>query len=446
VSVRQLKVALFLGAGASVPYGKPTTQKLKEQLQPKYEEKPNSTRTPEEHYLSSIMDFPYFEDIEHVLQGIKELDDFLTRSKYGGRYLLENIPQYVARDDRRPWPLKNLAEKLGAMRRRVEDDVFTNYSWDHTADGSLATIVGQLFNLIKNYSEDIHVFTTNYDRAVEEYCSNGNRKCRCIDGFKLEQFSNRRLWEGKFEYIREPDMTNVYLCKLHGSLSWKKHKLYGIEATTEERRSLDPNYVENLLVYPTVSPKDGQEIEPYRTIREEFRKYMETADVCIVIGFSFRDEHINSVFREFFERGKHLMVISPSAEANIFQNFFQKAVPEEDGNIGLTPDAEIRAVFREQKKICIIGHPITQQNIGAITSTAELAIHVATTGDLDEVLTNEEIKEKLDGLDGAIDTEMDDSAEAPAEDRPNYVAKINALRAEYDRLKGILQKRGISYP
>jgi hypothetical protein len=33
---RQLRLALFLGAGASVPYGKPTTRKLKDELVIKY--------------------------------------------------------------------------------------------------------------------------------------------------------------------------------------------------------------------------------------------------------------------------------------------------------------------------------------------------------------------------------------------------------------------------
>jgi hypothetical protein len=107
---------------------------------------------------------------------------------------------------------------------------------------------------------------------------------------------------GSYSYPKvDNKITNVYLYKLHGSLNWKRHKIYDIEATSEERRSYDSNYVENLLVYPTLSPKDGAEVEPYKTIREEFRKYMEGADLCIVIGFSFRDMHINTIFSDFLK-------------------------------------------------------------------------------------------------------------------------------------------------
>lgn len=68
---------------------------------------------------------------------------------------------------------------------------------------------------------------------------------------------------GSYSYPKvDNKITNVYLYKLHGSLNWKRHKIYDIEATSEERRSYDSNYVENLLVYPTLSPKDGAEVEP----------------------------------------------------------------------------------------------------------------------------------------------------------------------------------------
>jgi hypothetical protein len=184
----------------------------------------------------------------------------------------------------------------------LEDDVFENYAWDYSVDPKLDAVFDSLFGLIKNKSNDIQVFTTNYDRAVEEYCSKREKNCRFIDGFQSDEYSNRRVWgRGYSSPHVEEEKTNVYLYKLHGSLNWKKHKLYGIEATGEERRSSDPNYVENLLVYPTLSPKGGAEIEPYKTIREEFKRYMEIADACIIIGFSFRDSHINMIFSDFIK-------------------------------------------------------------------------------------------------------------------------------------------------
>jgi len=73
----ELKIALFLGAGASVPFDLPETRQLKVRLSKKYYYNDLAASTPEQFYLESILNFPEFDDIEHVLQCIKEIDDFL---------------------------------------------------------------------------------------------------------------------------------------------------------------------------------------------------------------------------------------------------------------------------------------------------------------------------------------------------------------------------------
>ena len=118
----------------------------------------------------------------------------------------------------------------------------------------------------------------------------------------------------------------MYLYKLHGSPDWKRHKKHGIVATGEEAPSLDPKYTEPMLVYPTLSPKVGKERDPYMTIRRKFKEeLLAKTDVCIVIGFSFRDEHISLIFTHFLKSiGKTLIVLSKSAEENIDKNLLQK--------------------------------------------------------------------------------------------------------------------------
>ena len=41
--------------------------------------------------------------------------------------------------------------------------LFENYFWDHSADNTVDLGFNQLFSLIKKYSREIHVFTTNFD-------------------------------------------------------------------------------------------------------------------------------------------------------------------------------------------------------------------------------------------------------------------------------------------
>ncbi len=379
--IRELKIGLFLGAGASVAFGKPTTQQLRSQLVEKYKYDDAAGTTPEQYFLFSIISFPKFEDIEHVLQCIKEVDDFFLNSQYGGKYLLEREYKLAFQDPRRPWEFKEFTNRTKAIRKMMEDDVFENYSWNHSADLALGQICEHLLNAVRKYSKEVNIFSTNYDRAIEEYCSNQERRCRCIDGFKYDEYSGRRRWTGSFSYPTEGGITNVYLYKLHGSLNWKMHKIYGIEATSEERRSSDSNYTENLLVYPTVSPKDGQEIEPYKTIRDGFKKFMESADACIVIGFSFRDEHINTIFKDFLKRGKSIIAISPSADKNVYENLLKRTVPDPEGTVPHKKDESIVCLFRENRKVITINQPLTLENADKVTGLASAAIDVLSTGE-----------------------------------------------------------------
>lgn len=239
---------------------------------------------------------------------------------------------------------------------------------------SFGVLYDQLFGALRKHSKELHVFTSNYDRAIEEYCSKEERKCRCIYGFYFDQFSKRRRWDGKFLYPIEEGFTNVYLCKLHGSLTWKKHKACGIVETGEERRSSDANYLKNLLVYPTLSPKDGQEIEPYSTMREEFKSFMVVSDVCVVIGFSFRDEHLNAIFSDFYKRGKSIIVVSPSADKNVFGNLLRKEIPEVEGRVPHKDNSSIIALYRENKRMITLNYETDEKNIGDISSLVSAAL------------------------------------------------------------------------
>jgi hypothetical protein len=353
---------LFLGAGASVPYRKPTTKQFKHILMNKYKYEKHTDTSKEQYYLDSILNFPDFHDIEDVLQCVKEIEDFFSNSKFGGRFL-ESKHEIKSTQPPRPWELKYMIDNIKKIRRIIEDDVFSNYAWDHSDDPILDTVIPTIFKIAQTGSNKIHIFTTNYDRSIEEYCSDSNRKLRCIDGFRRDEFNNRRIWDGNFEYPVDENSVNVYLYKLHGSLNWKRHRKYGIEATSEETRSPDPNYIENLLVYPTISPKDGEEKEPYKTIRERFEKYMNTANVCIVIGFSFRDEHINKIFSSFIHSNRKLIVISNSAFHNLYTNLLKKDISDFDGK-----EEEIKGVkvYSEKNNFIAINSNIDTNNIQSI--------------------------------------------------------------------------------
>jgi hypothetical protein len=375
------RIALFLGAGASVPFEKPTTSGLRTKLIDEYSKRPK-TNDPEgwlNRLLHSILSFDKFEDIEHVLQALKEIDDFFPNNQqqqYGGRYLQSIIHEYSP-DIHVKWEFGEYLKLIKPQRERIAEHIFDNYRWESDFDEALGQVYEPLFGEIKKYSKDvIHVFTTNYDRAIEVYCSEPERKCRLINGFSYYESSRKHFWDKDNGYdippppsVQDDGVTNVCLYKLHGSLDWKKDESGRIEATTGETPINEPKYVEDMLIYPTLSPKDGPEVEPYIIIRDKFRSIMEKVGVCIVIGFSFRDEHIKNIFSDFLKFGKRrLIVVSRSAGKNIEGNLLGEEELARAKKSTLVDDKKIKTYDIDGSKIIAINYNITARDADKIVT------------------------------------------------------------------------------
>ncbi|MFY9300115.1 MAG: SIR2 family protein [Candidatus Nitrosotenuis sp.] len=349
-----MKITIFLGAGASVPFGKPTTKELKENLLKKYEHKSPYP------FLRYLLEYKDHEDIEHILQTIKDIQFF--KNSFGGNFFNQPSFQIYFHILGSQIPYQTFVNELNPIQELLENEVFQNYSWKHKTnvddDQALRDMFLPIFDRLRKSSEKLNVFTTNYDQAIEEFCSLNN-EFRCVDGFKFDPDSRRLLWnKGDYTYFdKNTDSVNVYLYKLHGSLNWKLHRKYGPERTTFESKPTDEKYEEDFLIYPTLSPKDGAKKEPYKTIRKHFSQEMSKSDGCIVIGFSFRDQHLNEIFTEFVKNGKALIVISPSSVENVCKNLLDEPIPEYDKNrINTFPS-------KNYSRISCIPQPISKTNV-----------------------------------------------------------------------------------
>jgi hypothetical protein len=242
------KPILFLGSGASVPFGLPTTIELRKRLKSKYRPKTSHTF---DAFISSFLEFEGFQDIEHVLQCLHDL--YLFADTYGGRYLFDTEKgrgTYTVYGYQET--LMDLLSNSINVKRIMEDEVYNHYSRDNLKVNDLNFIFNSIFETIKGYSAMIEVFTTNYDVAVEEYLENNS--IMYADGFKLHPYKKRFLWDPTI--YNDPEST-VRVYKLHGSLNWKEHRKHGIEKTTTQRKAFEPDYTRDLIVYPTISPKEG---------------------------------------------------------------------------------------------------------------------------------------------------------------------------------------------
>ncbi|MDE1862837.1 MAG: SIR2 family protein [Thaumarchaeota archaeon] len=341
-----MNVALFLGAGASVPFGKPTTKVLKEKL--------SEIHTLEPQFISWFLHNESYPDIEYVFQAINEIQDF--SKSHGVKIFHGNL--YMHHDSFNT-SFSDFVEKINNVRQFLEKEIFHYYSWDDKYDDILVPMYVHTLSILEKISDKIIIFTTNYDRAIEEFCSRG-RAYRCVDGFKQDLSSQRFIWNnGDFSYFDgSMDKKNIYLYKLHGSLNWKIHKKFGIERTSSEDISGDPNYQNNLLIYPSLSLKDGITEEPYNSIRKNFENMMKNdLDACIVIGFSFRDNYLNQIFKDFVNNKKKLIVISPHAYDDVSTNLGY--------NLGENFDKKRTGVIPSNNNVFCIPDIVTTQNIAS---------------------------------------------------------------------------------
>jgi hypothetical protein len=100
---------------------------------------------------------------------------------------------------------------------------------------------------------------------------------------------------------------------------------------TEKIMTDDWHYTADLLVKPTLSPKEEEGEEPFRTLIDNFSEKLMKIDVCIIIGFSLRDRRITQILHEYLTRGKKLILVSSNARRH-FEESLGKIGEEYDGN------------------------------------------------------------------------------------------------------------------
>lgn len=298
-----MNVSLFLGAGASVPYDKPTTKTFKDAL---------LRQAGRGDIWHAILSSPLHEDVEAVFSVMKDLAELLQND--GGIFYIEHNDQ-----------LKNEADTISTAYQFLINKVYETYAWDHTHNDALHHTLGPLIVMLERLSKTVNIFTTNYDRSVEQYCDIADPAIYLADGFVPS--GGKYVWNGWSDppgnvfnnRDQQAGTRGVRLYKLHGSLTWRRNLAMGeiIKNDTEEI-SRDKNY-DNLLIYPSRSSKFIDD-EPYNSTFEAFSSTLRLSGACIVVGFSFRDVYITTMFKEFIDAGKLLIVVDPDGLSTIEKN------------------------------------------------------------------------------------------------------------------------------
>jgi len=309
------KVVLFLGAGASRAFDYPTTSEFVHNLT-------DSVSSEEKRILNSLIRAPTITDIEHVLQTLDPLIALASNS-YVETIFNQSPPNIPLVDGSVYW--RDFIRWCRSLKDTIISELHRQYEFDRTKLKKVTDAYDPVFGEL-SMSKDIQhidVFTTNYDSVIEHYCTNGMKTYQFACGFVRDSRSGREFWNpeelGRWKLDKG---FGIKLYKLHGSLDWRETDDNRIErVSTEERVSrATRRYKRNILIYP--AQKNYVTEEPFRRLMKYFEEVLNQHDLCLVIGFSFRDPLINGTFLDFLgaERKRRLMVVSPNASTDVKNN------------------------------------------------------------------------------------------------------------------------------
>ena len=167
------------------------------------------------------------------------------------------------------------------------------------------------------------VFTTNYDLFNETAMD----RLAIPYGNGFSGVVERRFNPSTFRYAlaEQLDLTSrkwsavdgfVYLCKLHGSISWIEddHGLYPIR----ERWPADSGA--KMMIFPTPAKQNSSLGSPYADLFREFQsRIVQEQSVLITVGYAFGDEHLNNIIYQALTIPTFRLIIfaSPGSDGDI---------------------------------------------------------------------------------------------------------------------------------
>lgn len=167
--------------------------------------------------------------------------------------------------------------------------------------------VGYLEPMVRAGSQrgGLTIATLNYDIAIEEACRRA--------GVDVQTHIDRWATDGKWDWPAE----GVRLLKLHGSIDWcwddsmqprghlRHRTVEAVPPSSDDHRS-------PAVVFGNRGKlrADG----PFLSLLAEFETLLAVADQLVVVGYSFRDDHVNEIVRRWAaeDLGRTVLIIDPA--------------------------------------------------------------------------------------------------------------------------------------
>jgi len=267
---------IIWGSGATIPYGLPSMNDLKEKLKSEIPE-----LTPEcnlENEIGKLTDKNKLTRIKKIIWNTvceKDIDFF--KELYTDKQIAE--------------PIKIMIEK------------FTN-----------------------PHPQMINIVTTNYDRILEHVLA--------INRFNFtDGFSGQNLSVFNEKNFKEKNIVN--LLKVHGSLNW--FEINGETVFISDRKAINDDKLNPLIISPSTQKYEETYKEPFRTLISKSDNIINNSKSFLVIGFGFNDEHLTPKIDKKIREGTPIVILVKEATESCRKKLEQASyyvLIEDHGNSG----------------------------------------------------------------------------------------------------------------
>ena len=243
---------IIWGSGATIPYGLPSMNDLKQCLKSELGELPEDANLEIE--LSKINDTNKLNEVKKIIR-----DEILKKD-------------------------------LECLKKIIED---RNY---------LKAIESMIKKFYEAHPRIINIITTNYDCMLEYALS---QKYDFSDGFTGRVLSsfNLKTFQTKKEFIN--------LIKVHGSLNWFFDTNKQVFYLPSENNF---NHLSYAMILPAKEKKYQEASEePYRTLIKKSDNIIDTASSFLVVGFGFNDEHLTPKIDAKIKEDTPIVIITKKA-------------------------------------------------------------------------------------------------------------------------------------
>jgi SIR2-like domain len=246
-------------------------------------------------------------DIEEILFAAHELRDSLSNFRGTSKSITRFASHHLKFQDFGAYgnnvtsSLENASHALEAFIRDVDLLVHEAYG-EKPSEAELDASWVPFLRDVSMHAKSLDVFTTNYDLVLEMAI---RRSTLDVDFGYKDDGATRELNLAAWTDRLSSSKSGALLTKLHGSVHW----LRGARDEIEIGGPSSKDYERQVALYPGY--KGVPTREPFKSFHDYLADRLAAADVILVVGFAFRDEYINQLFRTRTRPEQTLLIVDP---------------------------------------------------------------------------------------------------------------------------------------